>query len=366
MNPLRLPSRLLASFFLIVAALLPLRFAAGQQLPNTTRLLRFPTTNGDQIVFCYSGQLYTVPKTGGVARRLTSGPGYTSFSHFSPDGKELAFTSQYDGNTEVYVMPGGRWRTEAPDHNRDAWRATTFPIEWGRTTSSWAGRTPNRWSSFAPGCTSFNSFIGDTLHRGHWTRNCRNNCRSRAAALLLLAGRFEDGVQPRLPRIPHLETLPRRHGRRRLDLRLQDSTTENLTNDPAQDICPMWGADNRDLFPLRSRRTDESLLDRPRDQGNETADAASRIMTSSFPRSGRTRSFSKRLVTSGATTWPSGQGGPGSDRDQGGLRLRSGRLYRCIEAYRVGQIWRRTASVQSSSHAATFFPCRPRMARRAT
>jgi Uncharacterized protein related to the periplasmic component of the Tol biopolymer transport system len=106
MNPIRISSRFVASLFFTAALLLPLRFASGQQLPNTTRLLRFPTTNGDQIVFCYSGALYTVPKTGGVARRLTSGPGYTSFPRFSPDGKQLAFTSQYDGNTEVYVMPG--------------------------------------------------------------------------------------------------------------------------------------------------------------------------------------------------------------------------------------------------------------------
>src|SRR5439155_107546 len=73
--------------------------------PNTTRLLRFPTTNDRDIVFCYAGQLYTVGKDGGTARRLTSGPGYTSFSRFSPDGTQIAFTSEYDGNREVYVMP---------------------------------------------------------------------------------------------------------------------------------------------------------------------------------------------------------------------------------------------------------------------
>src|SRR6478672_9582882 len=93
--------------FVIALALLFVldRFASAQNLPNTTRLLRFPTTNGSQIVFCYAGELYTVPKEGGIARRLTSGPGYTSFPRFSPDGKQVAFTSQYDGNTEVYVMP---------------------------------------------------------------------------------------------------------------------------------------------------------------------------------------------------------------------------------------------------------------------
>src|ERR1700745_3927670 len=90
----------------ITIVLCSLTTGSAQNLPNTTRLLRFPTTNGDQIVFCYAGELYTVSKDGGTARRLTSGPGYSSFPHFSPDGKQLAFTSQYDGNTEVYLMPG--------------------------------------------------------------------------------------------------------------------------------------------------------------------------------------------------------------------------------------------------------------------
>ena len=73
-------------FLIVLVLLLALdRFASAQNLPNTTRLLRFPTTNGSQIVFCYAGQLYTVAKEGGIARRLTSGPGYTSFLHFSGD-----------------------------------------------------------------------------------------------------------------------------------------------------------------------------------------------------------------------------------------------------------------------------------------
>src|SRR5205809_7120569 len=96
----------LTSLLRLVLLLLVADFASAQALPNTSRLVRFPTTNGQQIVFCYAGELYTVAKEGGIARRLTSGPGYTSFPHFNADGKQLAFTSQYDGNTEVYVMPG--------------------------------------------------------------------------------------------------------------------------------------------------------------------------------------------------------------------------------------------------------------------
>src|SRR4051794_20156949 len=88
-----------------LVALLETPVHSADNPPDTTRLLRFPTTNGQQIVFCYAGELYTVDQAGGIARRLTSAPGYTSFPRFSADGRQLAFTSQYDGNTEVYVMP---------------------------------------------------------------------------------------------------------------------------------------------------------------------------------------------------------------------------------------------------------------------
>lgn len=69
------------------------------------RLLRFPAIHGDKIVFTYAGDLYTVPAAGGVARKLTNDVGVEVFARFSPDGRWIAFTGQYDGNTEVYLMP---------------------------------------------------------------------------------------------------------------------------------------------------------------------------------------------------------------------------------------------------------------------
>jgi tricorn protease len=71
---------------------------------DEARLLRFPTTNGTDVVFSYAGDLYKAPLSGGEAERLTSHIGYEMFARFSPDGKQLAFTGQYDGNTEVYLM----------------------------------------------------------------------------------------------------------------------------------------------------------------------------------------------------------------------------------------------------------------------
>jgi tricorn protease len=79
--------------------------ATADPAHDEARLLRFPTIHGNRIVFTYAGDLYTVTADGGVARRLTQHDGFEMFAHFSPDGKWLAFTGQYDGNTEVYIMP---------------------------------------------------------------------------------------------------------------------------------------------------------------------------------------------------------------------------------------------------------------------
>ncbi len=86
--------------FLIISILF-LNLAFSQ---DEARLLRFPTIHGDQVVFSYAGDLYTVDKAGGVARKLTNDDGYEMFARFSPNGKKIAFTAQYDGNTEVYLM----------------------------------------------------------------------------------------------------------------------------------------------------------------------------------------------------------------------------------------------------------------------
>ena len=70
-----------------------------------TRLLREPTISKDFIVFVYANDLWRVSKSGGDAIRLTSNEGAENRPHFSPDGKHIAFTAQYDGNTDVYVIP---------------------------------------------------------------------------------------------------------------------------------------------------------------------------------------------------------------------------------------------------------------------
>ena len=90
----------------------------AQEMP-AGRLMRFPDVYKDQIVFSYAGDLWLVSTSGGIARRITTHPGLELFPKFSPDGKWIAFTGQYDGNFNVYLIPaeGGEPKqlTYAPD-----------------------------------------------------------------------------------------------------------------------------------------------------------------------------------------------------------------------------------------------------------
>jgi len=97
-------SLLLPALVLLVAAAGP---GAATAPPDESdmRLLRTPDIHGDQIVFTYGGNLWTVPTGGGEARRLTSHVGYEFAPKFSPDGKQIAFSGDYDGNTDVFVLP---------------------------------------------------------------------------------------------------------------------------------------------------------------------------------------------------------------------------------------------------------------------
>src|SRR3989442_2171635 len=75
------------------------------QTAGGTRLLRNPTVSATQIAFAYAQNIWTVPRAGGMARRITSFQGQTSNPHFSPDGKWIAFSGEYAGNLDVYVVP---------------------------------------------------------------------------------------------------------------------------------------------------------------------------------------------------------------------------------------------------------------------
>jgi tricorn protease len=91
--------------FLVVGCVIGYASMTAAQEAQEGRLLRFPDIYKDKISFVYGGDLWLASSAGGTARRVTSHPGRELFPKFSPDGKWLAFTGQYDGNFNVYVMP---------------------------------------------------------------------------------------------------------------------------------------------------------------------------------------------------------------------------------------------------------------------
>ncbi len=210
-------------------------------------MLRFPTTNGAQIVFTYAGELYTVGKEGGIARRLTSGPGYSSFPRFSADGTQLAFTSQYDGNTEVYLMPaeGGEPKrltvtaTLGRDDISDRMGPNNIVMAWQNTQPRIAFRSRMK---------SYNSFNGDLFTVGLDAELPQ--------PLPLPRGGFmsfsPDDSKMAFNRIfREFRTWKHYRGGMADDIWIHDfktGTTEKLTDDPSQDICPMWGPNNRIYF----------------------------------------------------------------------------------------------------------------------
>jgi tricorn protease len=87
---------------LLLALLCTASWSAAAE--ETPLLVQSPTMSRTQIVFGYGGYLWSVPREGGEARQLTTG-GHEARPKFSPDGNWIAFTGQYDGNVDAYVMP---------------------------------------------------------------------------------------------------------------------------------------------------------------------------------------------------------------------------------------------------------------------
>lgn len=90
-----------ASRVFLFAILLTL---ASHVAANDTRLLRFPDIHDDRVVFVYAGDVYIASTSGGTAMRLTSHEGAELYPKFSPDGSQIAYSAEYNGTRQVYVV----------------------------------------------------------------------------------------------------------------------------------------------------------------------------------------------------------------------------------------------------------------------
>jgi tricorn protease len=123
--------------FLLTAAFLASLAARSEVKPI---LAQKPALNQTHVVFVYAGDLWKVSRDGGAAQRLTSGPGVETNPVFSPDGSLIAFTGEYDGNVDVFVMPA-----EGGEPRRLTWHpAADIALGWtpdGKEVLFTSGRT---------------------------------------------------------------------------------------------------------------------------------------------------------------------------------------------------------------------------------
>ncbi len=171
-----------------------------------TRLLHQPATNGTHVAFVYADDLWVARLDGTDLRRLTTDDGIESNPAFSPDGKTIAFSAQYDGNVDVYVVPA-----EGGVPKRLTWHPGADEVQ-GFTP----GRPPGALHVAARG-------VHDALHAAVHGAARRWDARGAGAAECrerhLLARRAADRLQPAGAAIRAVEAISRRHGVAHLALR---------------------------------------------------------------------------------------------------------------------------------------------------
>jgi len=226
----------------------------GLMAQDEARLLRFPAIHGNQVVFTYAGDLYTVDKAGGLARKLTNDEnGYEMFARFSPDGKQIAFTGQYDGNTEVFIMPaeGGTPKriTYTATLNRDDISDRMGP---NNIVMTWKD---NENIVFRSRKQTFNDFKGQLF--------LANTKGGLPEELPLPCGGFcsysPDGTKLAYNRVfREFRTWKYYKGGMADDIRIYDfktKQTEQVTNNIFQDMFPMWSGDKIYFVSERERPT---------------------------------------------------------------------------------------------------------------
>lgn len=204
------------------------------------RILRYPNSSATQIAFVHGGDLYTVPISGGIARRITSSEGIEMYPRFSNDGTQLAFTAEYHGNREIYVSPS-------------------------------IGGTPKRVSYSMDIQQGLPERMGPDKIIMHWTKDNKILYRARNKSFNVLVGNLLmakiDGSMPESLPLPQggysslspdenkiaynrifreYRTWKRYRGGQADDIWIYDFNTKelkNISNNEAQDIIPIWFGD---------------------------------------------------------------------------------------------------------------------------
>ena len=191
------------------------------------RMLQYPDVSKTQITFYYGGDLWVVPKEGGIANKLTNAKGEEILPRFSPDGSQIAFSGNYNGNIDIYIIPSMGGITKRVTHHgmfdrMDDWYPDGSKIIYA--------------SSMESGKQRFNQF---------YTVSPNGGMPEKLPVPYAEFGSISpDGkLLAYTPITTSFRTWKRYRGGMAPDIwifNLETKASENITNDPANDEFPMW------------------------------------------------------------------------------------------------------------------------------
>jgi tricorn protease len=191
------------------------------------RMLQYPDVSKTQITFYYGGDLWVVPKEGGIANKLTNAKGEEILPRFSPDGSQIAFSGNYNGNIDIYIIPSMGGIAKRVTHHgmfdrMDDWYPDGSKIIYA--------------SSMESGKQRFNQF---------YTVSPNGGMPEKLPVPYAEFGSISpDGkLLAYTPITTSFRTWKRYRGGMAPDIwifNLETKASENITNDPANDEFPMW------------------------------------------------------------------------------------------------------------------------------
>ena len=195
-----------------------------------TPLMRFPDIHENTVVFVYGEDIWTAPANGGVATRLTIHDGSERFPKFSPDGQLIAFTGEYDGNSDIYVMNkyGGEITRVTYHHGYDqvvGWHSQKNKIIFNSTRHSY--NRFNRLFLISPDGSGIEELILHEATQGSFSADGTKIAYNKVGRESSTWKRYEGGLAQ--------------------EVYIYDFATQknrNITNFKGTDRIPMWIGDN--------------------------------------------------------------------------------------------------------------------------
>ena len=216
--------RKFAFFCTVICALFSTKLSFTQV---DARMLQYPDVSKTQITFYYGGDLWVVSKEGGIANKLTNAKGEEVLPRFSPDGSQIAFSGNYNGNIDIYVIPSMGGIAKRVTHHgmfdrMDDWYPDGSKIIYA--------------SSMESGKQRFNQFYAVSPNGGMPEKL--------PVPYAEFGSISPDGkLLAYTPITTSFRTWKRYRGGMAPDIwifNLETKASENITNDPANDEFPMW------------------------------------------------------------------------------------------------------------------------------